>query len=189
MSLAYSMVQEKPGFSHDPHITKEIFEEGVSFLNQYLGGVALGNNIPFNPSRDSEELETHEFPIPKEANGILITKRKIIHPDGLRRRRTNQITISGFHDRYPYSISPGSLTVTTTSGESISSETDLGSTIGALKHELGHHLGLGHCASLQCIMKPRSTDEESYRFSVIKQPFCRGHLEQIDSILSSKPSV
>lgn len=176
--LPYAPRIDAAPFGCDPFTSQQLLINQAEYMSEHLEREVR----VLAPKPLDAELSVLEASIPASRlsvesglNSFVISHRRAYGKGGLESAGLRIPSNKGLGD--------GSLIWVNMPTDGINGEFGLGIIEAKLAHEMWHSVGIGHCATKNCLMSPKLKTEEFYRLSLLPDKgLCRDHIVAIDGI-------
>lgn len=174
--LSYTPRLEEYPYGCEDSMLRQIVGEQLRKLQKHTGrSVNMLATGPTQLDLGDRSIVTPDDVLIGSTNDVMLTRRRIVAGG----RKLLGICCLADPDK----PAEGSLTVLTIPPNGIQGDYDLGRIETGLAHELFHSVGIGHCATKQCLMYPKHNPDDLYGMSTGSEyPFCGVHTDQLEKI-------
>jgi hypothetical protein len=180
--LPYAPRIDAAPFGYDSFTTGQLLDDQLAYMSEQLQrDIRIVRPKPFVSNLTEHDTAVHASRLPVESglNSVVISRRRAYGKGGLESAGLRIPAEKGLGD--------GSLVWVNTPPDGINSEFGRGVIEAKLAHELWHSVGIGHCATKNCLMSERLNTEAFYRLSVLPHKgLCHDHLVAIGGIARDK---
>lgn len=180
--LPYAPRIDAAPFGCDAFTTEQLLKDQLAYMGEHLErDVRILRTKPLELTLTEQDAAVHSSRLAVESgvNSVVISRRRAYGKGGLESAGIRIPSEKGLGD--------GSLVWVNTPPDGIKGEFGRGVIEAKLAHELWHSVGIGHCATKNCLMSARLDTEAFYRLSVLPDKgLCHDHMVAIDGIARDK---
>lgn len=176
--LPYAPRIDTAPFGCDSATTTQLLEGQLDYMSERLQrGIRVQKSEPLDAGLSGLDTSVHASRIRVESglHSVVVSRRRVFGQGGLESAGICIPSQNGLGD--------GSIVWVNMPPDGIQGEFGLGVIEAKLSHELWHSVGIGHCATKNCLMSEGLETEMFYRLSLLPDKgLCRDHRVAIDGI-------